>query len=157
MLDLLRGRWLGHPLHPVLVHFPAAMWPLALILDLISLFAPDPFLPRAAMVCVLAGEIGAGLAVLFGLLELVSSWSKSNARARLLLHAVVNVCAGGIFGVTLSMRMGAGTAASVTTDVLVLEIIGVGLMLLGNWLGGLLVYRYGLGAMSDGTTETKLA
>src|SRR3989337_190643 len=38
MLDLLRGRWLGHPLHPVLVHFPAAMWPLALILDLISLF-----------------------------------------------------------------------------------------------------------------------
>src|SRR5207248_414314 len=35
-LDLLKGKWLGHPLHPIIVHVPMAMWPSALIFDLLS-------------------------------------------------------------------------------------------------------------------------
>jgi nitrite reductase/ring-hydroxylating ferredoxin subunit len=27
LLDFLKGKWLGHPLHPVLAHVPMAMWP----------------------------------------------------------------------------------------------------------------------------------
>jgi len=36
LLDLLKGKWLGHPLHPILAHVPMAMWPGALIFDLLS-------------------------------------------------------------------------------------------------------------------------
>jgi uncharacterized membrane protein len=35
-LDFLKGRWLKHPLHPIVVHVPMAMWPSALIFDLLS-------------------------------------------------------------------------------------------------------------------------
>src|SRR5213082_185361 len=36
LLDFLKGEWLGHPLHPILAHVPMAMWPGALIFDLLS-------------------------------------------------------------------------------------------------------------------------
>src|SRR5947207_14320922 len=36
LLNFLKGKWLGHPLHPILVHVPMAMWPGALIFDLLS-------------------------------------------------------------------------------------------------------------------------
>ena len=26
LLDFLKGKWLGHPLHPILAHVPMAMW-----------------------------------------------------------------------------------------------------------------------------------
>src|SRR5438045_3763847 len=36
IVDLLKGKWLGHPLHPLLVHVPMALWPAALLFDLLS-------------------------------------------------------------------------------------------------------------------------
>jgi len=36
LLDFLKGKWRGHPLHPIVVHVPMAMWPGALIFDLLS-------------------------------------------------------------------------------------------------------------------------
>ena len=34
---LLQGKWLGHPLHPALVHLPVGAWTGALIFDLCSI------------------------------------------------------------------------------------------------------------------------
>jgi hypothetical protein len=36
LLDFLKGTWLKHSLHPILVHVPMAMWPGALVLLLVS-------------------------------------------------------------------------------------------------------------------------
>ena len=36
LLNFLKGKWLKHPLHPIIVHVPMAMWPSALIFDLLS-------------------------------------------------------------------------------------------------------------------------
>src|SRR5205809_8101273 len=36
LLYFLNGKWLKHPLHPILVHVPMAMWPTALIFDVLS-------------------------------------------------------------------------------------------------------------------------
>lgn len=35
--DFLQGKWLGHPLHPLLVHLPTALWPAALVFDILSI------------------------------------------------------------------------------------------------------------------------
>jgi hypothetical protein len=35
LFDFLKGTWLGRPLHPILVHVPMAMWPGALIFDVL--------------------------------------------------------------------------------------------------------------------------
>ena len=32
----LQGKWLGHPLHPALVHLPVGLFPAALLFDLLS-------------------------------------------------------------------------------------------------------------------------
>ena len=34
--EFLQGKWLGHPLHPALVHLPTGAFPGALVLDLAS-------------------------------------------------------------------------------------------------------------------------
>ena len=34
MKDLLQGKPFGHPLHPILVHFPVGLFVLSLLLDL---------------------------------------------------------------------------------------------------------------------------
>ncbi len=36
LLGFLKGKWMEHPLHPIVVHVPMAMWPSALIFDLLS-------------------------------------------------------------------------------------------------------------------------
>ena len=36
LVDFFKGTWLKHPLHPIVVHVPMAMWPGALIFDLLS-------------------------------------------------------------------------------------------------------------------------
>jgi uncharacterized membrane protein len=34
--DFFQGKWLGHPLHPAIVHVPTGLWPAALVFDLLS-------------------------------------------------------------------------------------------------------------------------
>src|SRR5690606_13059817 len=41
LLDLLHGKWLGHPLHPAIVHVPIGLWTVACVLDVIVWFVPD--------------------------------------------------------------------------------------------------------------------
>jgi uncharacterized membrane protein len=36
LINFPKGKWLGHPLHPIIVHASMAMWPSALIFDLLS-------------------------------------------------------------------------------------------------------------------------
>jgi hypothetical protein len=47
LLDFLKGKWLGHSLHPILAHVPMAMWPGTLILAFpeVPNFAPASFNP----------------------------------------------------------------------------------------------------------------
>lgn len=38
--NLLHGKWLGHPVHPLLVHAPIGAWTVALLLDEIDAWLP---------------------------------------------------------------------------------------------------------------------
>src|SRR3712207_9416436 len=58
--DFLHGSWLGHPLHPVLIHVPVGSWLSAGILDAI------PPLRPAATVLIGTGVAGAGSGALSG-------------------------------------------------------------------------------------------
>ena len=65
----LQGKPLGHPLHPLLVHFPVGLWVLSLLLDLASLAAGSHAVVRAAFYTMLLGEITALLAAVPGLVD----------------------------------------------------------------------------------------
>jgi uncharacterized membrane protein len=94
--DILRGQWLGHPLHPALVQLPIGAWTSAAILDLL------PGEGRAARRLVAVGLAGAGPAVLAGWLD----WAEQPPRqARVgLVHVASNLTAVAAYAASLAAR-----------------------------------------------------
>ncbi|MBM9504207.1 Rieske 2Fe-2S domain-containing protein [Actinacidiphila acididurans] len=95
--DVLHGRWLGHPVHPVLVQVPVGAWISSAVLDW------TPGGSRSAAVLIGVGLAGAGPAVLAGLVD----WAElEHEQARVgLLHAALNTTAVACYTASLTARL----------------------------------------------------
>ncbi|WP_073917913.1 DUF2231 domain-containing protein [Streptomyces sp. CB00455] len=100
--DLLRGRPLGHPVHPVLVQVPIGCWLSAGVLDAV------PGAQRAATTLTAVGLAGVAPAAVAGWAD----WADlPPEQARVgLAHAVSNVAAVACFSVSLAARLRGRTA-----------------------------------------------
>lgn len=131
--DVLHGRWLGHPVHPLLVQLPMGTWLSAAVLDCL------PGQRRAA--CALVG-VGIGAAAPAALAGWVD-WAEQQPRQQRvgLVHAAANVTAvvlyGGSFAARTRGRVGLGKA---------LGFAGLSVVGLGGAIGGHLAYRQASGA-----------
>src|SRR5437588_5844729 len=68
--DLLEGKPLRHPIHPMLVHFPIGLFVLSFVLDLTSLVCPEvPTLMRGSYYTIVLGIITALLAAVPGFVD----------------------------------------------------------------------------------------
>jgi nitrite reductase/ring-hydroxylating ferredoxin subunit len=94
--NLLHGTWLGHPVHPVLVHVPVGTWLSAGLLDLV------PRLRPAATLLIGTGVAAAVPASLSG----AADWSEQDTGVRRLgaLHATANTVALGLYSGSLVAR-----------------------------------------------------
>lgn len=134
----------SHPIHPMLVAFPIALWVMAFIFDLIAVARDNSGLWAAGFYCVIAGCVTAVLAALPGALDW---WTvvppKSSAKSRGLLHGSLNVLALILF-IYVAARQGSPAAEP---DEITLAVMAVGVIILGisGWLGGTLVYRNQIG------------
>jgi len=139
-----RAHFRSHPLHPMLIVFPAAFTVGAFVADAAGLLAGWPtvsatgaYLSAAAVVTGLVAGVP-GLIDYFGVVP-----PNSSARKRATWHMAVNLTALALFAVGWafrdpdSLRPGVGT--------LLLEAAGVGLIGYGGWMGGTLVYRNQIG------------
>lgn len=141
-LAWLRGEPLHVPSHALVIHFPAALLPTSLAFDVIGRVDPALTLGSAAALLLLLGLAGGLAAVATGLLDRVQMLPGAR-RARVTRHMIVQLAALAAFAVSLVLRAGdAGAAAPLAS--LVASIVGLGLLLVGNHLGGLLVYRDGM-------------
>lgn len=134
----------SHPVHPMLVAFPIALWVVALIFDLIAVSQGNQMLWAAGFYCVIAGCVGAVLAAAAGAID----WAtvvppKSSAKQRGLIHGSINVVALLLF-IAVAYRQGTAMAEPDALN-LVLMVIGVILIGISGWLGGTLVYRNQIG------------
>jgi hypothetical protein len=68
LINFLKGTWLGHPLHPILVHVPMAMWPGALIFDLLSRWNGNVMV-RLSFYAIIFGLVASLLAVPTGVVD----------------------------------------------------------------------------------------
>jgi nitrite reductase/ring-hydroxylating ferredoxin subunit len=94
--DVLHGTWLGHPLHPVLVHVPVGSWLSAGILDVVP-----PMRPAATLL------IGTGVAASVpAALSGAADWAEQETGVRRLgaVHAALNVAALGLYVGSLAAR-----------------------------------------------------
>ena len=131
--DTLSGTWLGHALHPVLTDMVIGSWTSAFLLDLLGESGED-----AADALIAVGIVSALPTALSG----ANDWADTTGDARRMgvVHGLGNVAGLGAYTASLVMRRTGRRRAG-----LLLSTIGGGLMTFTAYLGGHLVYDYGIG------------
>jgi nitrite reductase/ring-hydroxylating ferredoxin subunit/uncharacterized membrane protein len=133
--NFLSGTWIGHPLHPILKDVPIGAWTMAALFDALG---SDSAMQRAADVSVAAGIIGGLASAIPG----ISDWSDTRGRPRRLglVHAALNVSAVATYACSLAARRRGSRSTGVP-----LAYLGYGIMLIGAYFGGHLVFSEQIG------------
>ena len=135
--NVLHGTWLGHPLHPALVHVPLGAWTTALALDALDERRGGRW-RRPADTAIAVGIAGAAGAALTGLAD----WQHVDGPPRRtgMAHAALNTLALGLYvGSLLLRRRGARGAGRALSGA------GFAVVAAAGYLGARLVYHDRLG------------
>ncbi len=133
----------GHPIHPMLVGFPAAYLIGSAFVGMFARAAHKPRWFQTAADLNLLGLASAVAAAVPGLIDYVFAIPpKSSARDRATNHMIANLSAVGLFALARVGRNGNAAPSRWSTAA---EAAGVGLLTAGGWLGGTLVYRNQIG------------
>jgi uncharacterized membrane protein len=131
----------GHPIHPMLVVFPIGLWVFSLIADLIYQWDWGGHAWSVVAYYTMAGGIvGALLAAIPGLIDLLSIENPKAKRIGV-AHMVINLVVVALYAVNLFIRSQGVYSGNVGVA---LSVAGVALLSLSGWLGGELVYVYGV-------------
>ncbi|GGK23980.1 membrane protein [Pilimelia terevasa] len=125
---VLSGRWLGHPLHPAVIHLPVGAWLSGAVLDL------SPRHRAAATLLTGVGLAGAVPSALAGWHDW-AALSRPQRRVGL-VHAGSNLLAVALYGASLAARRGGAPGVGRGLSVAGLCAAGV-----GAYLGGHLSYH----------------
>jgi uncharacterized membrane protein len=143
LIDILQGKWLGHPLHPAIVHVPIGGWLAACVFDVIIAAGWTQGGPsRLAFYCVVVGLIGAVLAVPPGIADWLSIKKGKPAHKLGVYHMLLNFAAAIVWGVNLALRL--STSQPVNAMILATSILGTVLVLVSGYLGSLMVFDHGV-------------
>lgn len=149
LMDLLHGKWLGHPLHPVLTDIVVGSWSLAALFDLWSLGGRSPQAEQAADTLTAVGTTAAIPTALSGVADF-SAIPKNAAKVGL-VHAIATDISFGLYLLSLwdrkKGRRGRGMLWST---------LGMGAITIGAYLGGHLVFDKRVGVnRSEPASEPK--
>ena len=136
----------GHPIHPMLIPFPIALWVFSLVADVIYLWRGNPvWRDWIAFYTLLGGIIGGVLAAVPGFIDWLSLKDREVVKIAN-WHARLNVIALLIFVASFYLRTasGAGLVGGSYTIPFVLSVVGVILITISGWLGGEMVFRHGV-------------
>ena len=143
--DLLEGKPVGHPIHPMLVHFPVGFLVLSFLLDLVSLVFPEvPGLLRGSFYAMLLGIIAALLAAVPGIVDYSEIRRDHPGKVVATRHMILNLMVVAIYGINLWIRSSALSDPKISLLPFLLSIIGIGLLSVSGYLGGRLVYDEGI-------------
>jgi uncharacterized membrane protein len=139
----------GHPFHPVLVTVPIGAWIASLVFDVVSRASDDPeIFATGAYWLIGIGVVGAVVAALFGVLDLLSVPNGTKARRTGQLHMVLNLAVTVAFAVSFVLRRG-DTDDEVSVGYIALSVVALAVLGLSGWLGGKLTYRYGVRVVEE--------
>ena len=136
----------GHPVHPMLIPFPLALWTTSFAADVLFYFRRNTSLPLISKFLLAAGCLGALAAAVPGIIDWLSI---KNAGVKRIAnwHARLNIIALIIFATSLYLRTRAGAPwANYNLKIpFLLSFIGVILISISGWLGGALSFEHGVG------------
>lgn len=141
----------GHPFHPILITVPIGAWVASLVFDLIAAFGDDPAVfARGAYWLIVIGVVGALLAAVFGLMDLLAIPRGTRAFRTALTHMVINVAVVVLFVVNDALRQAQGVDDASGAGI-ALTVVALGMLGVSGWLGGKLAYSYGVRVADEET------
>ena len=147
----------SHPIHPMLIPFPFALWCFSLAADLIYLWRGNPiWRDWIAFYALAAGIIGAALAAVPGIIDYFSIKDPKVSKIAA-WHARLNVFALLVFAASFYLRTSNGARmvnGSFTVPVL-LSVLGVILISISGYLGGEMVYVHHVAVASEQSAATE--
>lgn len=139
-----RLTFFGHPMHPMIIHFPIAFLTGGAIADLLGRYLVQPLLWQTGGMLVLAGTLTGVAAALPGLVDYIRTVPPfSSAKHRATQHLAANTIALLMFAYACAWRD--GPTAEPTRDIVGIQLAGLVFLTAGAWLGGSLVTRNQIG------------
>jgi uncharacterized membrane protein len=143
-----RAKFLGHPIHPMLIVLPLGLFIGAVVFDALYMWRGSPAFAQVGYWNIAAGILGGLLAAIFGLVDWFAIPRGTRAKRIGFLHGASNVIVVGTFTLVWWTRSGAVDLAP-STNVFLIELIALVIGSIAGWLGGELVDRLGVG-VDDG-------
>jgi uncharacterized membrane protein len=135
-----------HPVHPMLIPFPIALWIFSLASDLIYLFGFGGAVWKdIALYTMVGGIVGGVAAAIPGYIDYRSLSDPVIVRVAQ-MHMIINVALIILFTIDAGLRILNGTEALLPVFLSVLGVAGLGV---SGWLGGELVYVQGVAVQPD--------
>lgn len=136
---------MAHPIHPAIVHFPIACWSLATFTSGLQ-WAFDIGILQVAPLLMVVGLIFGVVAMLAGLIELVKI-DESNKTLLTLAYAHMAMASTAwfLYGVSTYLHWQGGNIVASTGLSFSFSVAGFIALAIAGFLGGQLVYGYGIG------------
>jgi len=129
-----------HPIHPMLVPIPIGLWIFSFVCDLFHAGgASAEAWTTVAFYTMAGGIIGALLAALPGLIDLLSL--PEGPRATAIKHMALNLTIVALYIINFAMRW---KEPANPGGLVWLSLISLVLLVISGWLGGKMVYEYGV-------------
>lgn len=136
-------KFLGHPVHQMLIVFPLGLLATAVMFDLIYLAGGGTTMAVVSYWMIAAGIVGGLIAAPFGWIDWFGIPSSTRAKSIGFWHGIGNVVVMLLFVGSWFIRRDLPERPDAVG--LMLSFMGAGLALLTGWLGGELVDRLGVG------------
>lgn len=139
-----KAKFLGHPLHPILIVFPLGLLVTAIIFDIIYFITGNTMFATAAFWNIAAGIIGGLAAAIFGFIDWIAIPNNTRAKSIGFWHGAGNIVLMVLFAVSWIIRY---NNFDYLPDALAFTLVLIGgtIGLVTGWLGGELVDRLGVG------------
>jgi uncharacterized membrane protein len=143
----------GHPIHPMLVGFPIALFTATIALELAFIGTQDAFYYRGAMIANIAGVVMGLLAAIPGAIDRWALPKQSRARGLATQHALFNIITIALYSVSAVMlyvgwtnRVMVGGAYNLDARIpLAIDMIGFVSLVSAGMLGWSLVQTHHIG------------
>lgn len=133
----------GHPVHPMLVHFPVAALLGLVASDVAFIYTEDPFWARLGLWLAGVGSLGGWVAALFGFLDWLVV-RKIRAMVSASIHGILAITMLSLASFNWIWRLDDAIAPILPWGIYV-SVLTAAMIAVTSALGGILVFEYGVG------------
>ncbi|MCW3114485.1 MAG: hypothetical protein JWR18_2881 [Segetibacter sp.] len=143
---------LGHPIHLMLIHFPAALFPMELVCYYIQSRNGDTSFAYASFYAMAGGVLFGWLAIITGAIDLITIRDDGALQVKALVHGAINSAVVLTYTVVAYLFYKHYPNLPIPTKTLLALKASLNLvMIAGNYLGGNLVLKHKLGVIQSNT------